>query len=76
MAALTPQQVRKLLQTSDDALVPRIVALGTTAEELATAFVCAKCDDELLRELGRLPSGRAAEVLEILRSSRSHGNES
>ena len=63
---MTREDVIAVLGPVDDELIVEILATNATREELEEAFVWLNADDVLGRQLHRRPTGRAAELCEIL----------
>jgi hypothetical protein len=53
----------------DETLIAEIIATGATAEELAQAWAWINSDEALIGELRRLPSGKVAELIDLLSPS-------
>jgi hypothetical protein len=65
---IAKSDVRALLGPIDEALVTDIIATGATPEELAQAWAWLNSDEALVNEGRPMPSGKVAELLEILAS--------
>ncbi len=63
---MTREDVIRVLGPVDDDVIVAVLATGATMEELEEAFVWLNADDVLGRQLHRQPSGRVAELCEIL----------
>lgn len=63
---MTREDVIGVLGPVDDELIVTILGTGATREELEEAFGWLNADDVLGRQLRRQPSGRVAELCEIL----------
>ena len=66
MTILTREDVVSLLRSPDDTTVAEILATGASREELTEAFEWLQNNEALMNEGRPLPSGRVAEVMEIL----------
>ena len=62
----TAADVRGIVGSADDLTIARIVATGATTAEVLEAYTWVTADDRLGPELHRQPSGRVAELCEIL----------
>lgn len=63
---MTREDVIHVLGPVDEALIVEVIATGASAEELEEAFVWLNADDAIGRQLHRQPSGKVAELCEIL----------
>ncbi len=63
---MTREDVIAILGPVEDDLIVAVLATGATAEELEEAFGWLNEDDVLGRQLHRQPSGRVAELCNIL----------
>lgn len=63
---MTREDVIGILGPVDDDVIVAVLATGATTEELEEAFAWLNADDVLGRQLHRQPSGRVAELCEIL----------
>lgn len=63
---MTREDVIGVLGPVDDELIVTILGTGATREELEEAFGWLNADDVLGRQLRRQPSGKVAELCEIL----------
>lgn len=66
MTDLTRDAIEQVVGSLDDDIVAEIIATGASREELVEAFEWLYADDVMARELHREPSGRVAELCEIL----------
>lgn len=66
MAPLTRKDVQSVLGPSDDTMVAEIAATGASLEELEQAWAWVNSDEALINEGRSLPSGRIAELIELL----------
>jgi hypothetical protein len=64
--ALTRDDVRSVIGPADETLVTEIIATKATTEELTHAWAWANNDEALINEGRPLPSGRTAELVELL----------
>ena len=64
--SLTRDDVLSIIGPADEILVTEIIATGATAEELAQARAWVNNDEALINEGRPLPSGRTAELVELL----------
>jgi hypothetical protein len=62
----TAEEVRSIVGPVDETVLARIVETGATPAEVLEAFTWTAADDRLGEELQRLPTGRVAQVYEIL----------
>lgn len=63
---MTREDVIHVLGPVDESLIVEVLATGASTEELEEAFVWLNADDVLGRQLHRQPSGKVAELCEIL----------
>ena len=66
MSALTAAAVARIAGPVDTPTTAAIVATGASEEELRQALVWLAADDVMVDDLRPLPSGRVAELIEIL----------
>jgi hypothetical protein len=66
MAPLTRKDVQSVRGPSDDAVIAEIAATGASLEELEQAWAWVNSDEALINEGRSLPSGRIAELIELL----------
>lgn len=64
--ALTRDDVLSVIGPADETLVTEIIATEATTEELTHAWAWANNDEALINEGRPLPSGRTAELVELL----------
>ncbi len=64
--ALTRDDVLSVIGPTDEILVTEIIATEVTIEELAQAWAWMNNDEALINEGRALPSGRTAELVELL----------
>ena len=64
--ALTHDDVLSVIGPTDEILVTEIIATEATIEELAQAWAWMNNDEALINEGRALPSGRTAELVELL----------
>lgn len=64
--ALTPEDIGAVLGPTDETLVNDLVQTGATREELAEAWAWVNSDEALLNEGRRPPSGRVAQLIELI----------
>jgi hypothetical protein len=65
---LTRQAATALLRLSDDATLAKVLASGATPAELAEAQAWAENDEAMLNQGRQLPSGRVAQLVEIIKA--------
>lgn len=70
---MTREDVIEVLGPVDDDVIVEVLAIGATREELEEAFAWLNADDVLGRQLHRQPSGRVAELCEILQPEEEEG---
>lgn len=63
---ITPEDVGVVLGPTDETLVNDLVRTGATQEELAEAWAWVNSDEALLNEGRRPPSGRVAQLIDLL----------
>lgn len=63
---MTREDVVHVLGPVDETLIVEILATGASIEELEEAFAWLNADDVLGRQLHRQPTGKVAELCEIL----------
>lgn len=66
--ALTRDQVYEICGRMDDMRVANIIGTGASAQELMEARTWLASDDMLGQDLKRMPSGRVARLVELLRA--------
>jgi hypothetical protein len=66
MASLTREDVLSVVGPADDVLVNEIIATQASLEELIQAWAWANNDEALINEGRPLPSGRTADLVELL----------
>ena len=64
---LTREETRALVGPADDATLTAIMSLGPTRAELAEARAWVENDEAMLNEGRRVPTGRVAEVIALLK---------
>jgi hypothetical protein len=64
--AMTPEDVGAVLGPTDEPLVSDLIRTGATREELAEAWAWVNSDEALLNEGRRPPSGRVAQLVDLL----------
>ncbi|EAQ36908.1 hypothetical protein NB311A_07158 [Nitrobacter sp. Nb-311A] len=64
--ALTRDDVLSVIGPADEILVTEIIATEATIEELTQAWAWLNNDEALINEGRALPSGRTAELVELL----------
>ncbi len=67
--AANSTEIRTIIGQCDDDLVMQILGVGGTYDEVLEAYTWLTSDDYLHRRLHRSPSGRAAQIFEILESA-------
>ena len=75
MTSLTHKDVMTMLGPLDDAVVAGIIATGATVEELAEARAWLINDEALINSGKPLPSGRVADILEIMAAQEQEEEE-
>lgn len=68
MASLTRDDVLSVIGPADEVLIAEIIATEATLAELIQACAWANNDEALINEGQPLPSGRTAELVELLTS--------
>lgn len=63
---ITAGDVTAILGPVDDALIAEIMSTGATREDLAQAWVWLNGDEALINEGRPLPSGKVAELVDLL----------
>lgn len=63
------QDVVAVLGPVDEVLIADIIGTGATAEELAEAWAWVNSDEALIGEGRRLPTGKVAELVDLLTPS-------
>ncbi|ACI98881.1 MULTISPECIES: hypothetical protein [Rhodospirillales] len=66
--ALTRDQVYEICGRMDDLRVANIIGTGASEQELMEARTWLAADDMLGQDLQRMPSGRVARLVELLRA--------
>lgn len=66
MTILPREDVASLLRSPDDTTVAEILTTGASREELTEAFEWRQKNEALMNDGRPLPSGRVAQVMEIL----------
>jgi len=75
MTSLTHKDVMTMLGPLDDAVVAGIIATGATIEELAEARAWLTNDEALINSGKPLPSGRVADIIEIMAAQEQEEDE-
>ena len=75
MTSLTHKDVMTMLGPLDDAVVAGIIATGVTIEELAEARAWLTNDEALINSGKPLPSGRVADIIEIMAAQEQEEDE-
>jgi hypothetical protein len=65
---LTPGQARALARPLDDLTLAQVLATGATRAELAEALGWVDNDDAMLNEGRPIPTGRVAQLVELLKA--------
>jgi hypothetical protein len=65
-AELTHDEVAAMVGTLDDAVVAAILAIGPTAEDLVEALAWVEGEDDVMGEMERPLTGKAAQIYDIL----------
>lgn len=68
MAVLTRHAITRVLGPVDNAIAAELIATGATEEELVEAHAWVTSDEAMVDEHRPFPSGRVAELTEILRA--------
>lgn len=63
---ITREEIREVLGPTDETLATDIVLTDATAGELAEAWAWVNADEALLNEGRRPPSGRVAQLVDLL----------
>lgn len=66
MPTLTKSAVKRVLGPVGESLAAELVHTGATEKELREAHAWATSDETLVNELRPLPTGRVAELIQIL----------
>lgn len=66
MALITREAVRQVLGPVGDSLAAELVGTGATEAELRDAYAWVTNDETLVNEMRPMPSGRVAELIDIL----------
>jgi hypothetical protein len=64
--ALTREQISSVLGPIDDVLAAEVLATSASLAELEAAFAWLNSDEALLNDHRPLPTGRVAQLIEIL----------
>jgi len=75
MTSPTHKDVMTMLGPLDDAVVAGIIATGATVEELAQARAWLTDDEALINSGKPLPSGRVADIIEIMAAQEQEEDE-
>ena len=75
MIPLTKEAVVRILGPTEDHLIAELLATGCTEEELAQAYVWLTNEEALVKAGQPFPSGRVAELIEIIDPSRDLADE-
>ncbi|WP_173931177.1 hypothetical protein [Chelativorans sp. Marseille-P2723] len=75
MTALTREGVQRILGPVDNTLLAEIAATGANERELAEAHAWLVNDDALVNEFRPLPTGRIAELVDLLQRYSGAGGE-
>ncbi|WP_342641553.1 hypothetical protein [Rhodoligotrophos ferricapiens] len=65
---ITRQEISSVLGPVDDSFAAEIATLAPTREELAEAWAWVNSDEALVNDGRPLPSGKVAELIELLAS--------
>jgi hypothetical protein len=68
MGPLTREGVLSVVGPADEAMIADLIATQATLEELSQAWAWVNCDEALINAGRPLPSGRTAELVELLAS--------
>ncbi|CAN7326734.1 hypothetical protein [Bosea sp. LjRoot237] len=68
--AMSSADVTATLGPVDETLVAEIIATGATRDDLAQAWYWLNCDDALIKAGRPLPSGKVAELADLLSPER------
>lgn len=66
MTPITREAIHRVLGPVDDDLAAQLLATGASEEELLEAWAWVSSDEALVNEQRPFPTGRAAEVAELL----------
>jgi len=66
MASLTRDDILSVIGPADDVVVTEIIASQATRDELMQAWAWVNNDEALINEGRPLPSGRTADLIELL----------
>jgi ribulose kinase len=72
MAVMTREAIRQVLGPVGDSLAAELVGTGATQAELRDAYAWITNDEALVNEMRHMPSGRVAQLIEILEQLNSH----
>ena len=75
MTALTRDGVTAICGRLDDMKMARVLGTGASLEELTEARTWLAADDQLGKATRRLPSGRVAQLIDILRAGEAEWEE-
>ena len=64
--SMTIEDVLSILGPADETFIAEIISTGATADELAQAWAWTNADDVLMDEGRGLPSGKVAELIDLL----------
>jgi hypothetical protein len=75
MTSLTRKDIIAILGPLDDSVVAEILATGATPEELAQARAWLANDEALINSGKPLPTGRTADIIDILAAQEQEEEE-
>ncbi|WP_404405312.1 hypothetical protein [Pelagibacterium halotolerans] len=66
---ITRSEMEKILGPVDNQMATEILSVGASAEELARALFWVNSDEAFVNEGAHMPTGKVAELIEILESA-------
>jgi hypothetical protein len=75
MASVSREDVLSVMGPADEVLITEIIATRATLEELTQAWAWVSSDEALINEGRPLPSGRTAELIELIELLTSQDEE-
>lgn len=75
MASVSREDVLSVMGPADEVLITEIIATRATLEELTQAWAWVSSDEALINEGQPLPSGRTAELIELIELLTSQDEE-
>jgi hypothetical protein len=68
LSTLTHEEISAMVGDLDDSAVAAILAVGPTAEDFLEALAWAEGEDDVMGEMERPLTGKAAQIYDILRA--------